>query len=180
MREALPLKFAHHETPCSRSSNLKATLSPVDYIDRTTQYYAAQGFEKPYLWAHNETAPFAALDRPLSEMTLGLASTAASYRRRELEPRRVVPLSNDRLPDRLYADDLAWDKQATHLDDRRSFFPIEVLHQLASDEIIGGVGPRSFLLPTEYSQRKTNTEDGPILLEHCREDGIDAMLLVPL
>ncbi len=149
-------------------------------MDRTTQYYAAQGFEKPYRWAYNDTAPFAALDRPLSEMTLGLASTAATYHRGELEPRRVVPLSNDSLPDSLYADDLAWDKQATHLDDRRSFFPIEVLQELASQRIIGAVGPRSYLLPTEYSQRKTNTEDGPILLDHCREDGIDAMLLVPL
>ncbi|MFT5392613.1 MAG: hypothetical protein ACI8PT_002811, partial [Gammaproteobacteria bacterium] len=34
---------------------------PVDhvrYIDKTTAYYATQGYDKPYAWSHFDTVPF--------------------------------------------------------------------------------------------------------------------------
>ena len=32
--------------------------SPIPYMQRTREYYAAIGYDTPYRWAHNVTAPF--------------------------------------------------------------------------------------------------------------------------
>ena len=41
----------------------------VSYIDRTREYYAAQGYGRPYRWAHHASVPFANLEKPLAELT---------------------------------------------------------------------------------------------------------------
>ena len=97
-----------------------------------------------------------------------------------LEARRVESVLNHQIPTKLYAEDLEWDRNATHLDDRNSFFPLETLWELANEGIIGQVSPRSYFLPTEYSQQKTSEVDSRVVLDHCIEDGVDALILVPL
>lgn len=152
----------------------------VKYIEKTRNYYEAQGFEVPYRWASHNDAPFTALQKPLSESRIGLASTATTYPRKLLEHRTVEARSIEDLPNKLYADDLAWDRKATHLNDRGSFFPLEVLQDFASRQVIGDVSPRTYFLPTEYSQRKTSQLDAHQVLQYCLEDEVDALLLVPL
>ena len=39
----------------------------VSYIDRTREFYAAQGYGKPYRWAHHTAVPFTPLAKPLAE-----------------------------------------------------------------------------------------------------------------
>lgn len=156
------------------------TIDPVNYIEKTRRYYEAQGFEKPYRWAKNIDSPFAKLKQPLSKSKIALASTASTYPRKLIEHRNVEVVLNEELPPRLYAEDLAWDREATHLDDRRSLFPIEVLQSLVQHQVIGSISQRSYFLPTEYSQRKTSQIDAPLVLDYCRDDGVDALLLVPL
>ena len=153
---------------------------PVRYIEKTRSYYEAQGFEVPYRWASHDDAPFTILHEQLSESRIGLASTATTYPRKLLEHREVEARENGDLPVKLYADDLAWDRKATHLNDRGSFFPIEVLRDFAMRRVIGDISPRSYFLPTEYSQRKTSELDARKVLKYCREDEVDALLLVPL
>ena len=41
--------------------------SYVSYIDRSREYYAAQGYSQPYTWAHHDDAPFTPLKKPLSD-----------------------------------------------------------------------------------------------------------------
>ena len=153
---------------------------PVAYMERTRRYYAAQGFEKPYRWAHFDTAPFAPLPKPLAECTLAIVTTSALYDRHESDPRYVDSASALDPPTRLFADDLSWDKQATHLDDRRSYLPIEPLRELVERRRLGALAPRFHCAPTEYSQRRTRDADAPEVLKRCREDGADIALLVPL
>ena len=50
-------------------------MSHVQYIDKTRDYYRAQGYEKPYQWAHFDDRPFTPLNKPLSECCVGLVST---------------------------------------------------------------------------------------------------------
>lgn len=153
---------------------------PVAYMERTRRYYAAQGFEKAYAWAHFDDAPFAPLAKPLADCTLALVTTAARYQREESDPRYVDSGTVSPPPQRLYADDLSWDKNATHLDDRGSYLPIEPLHELVVEGRLGALAPRFHCAPTEYSQRRTRQADAPEVLERCREDGVDIALLVPL
>ena len=83
-------------------------------------------------------------------------------------------------PERLYTDDLAWDKQATHTDDVESFLPIERLRAHAAAGRIGSLTARFHGVPTDYSQRRTIEVDAPEVLRRCREDEADVALLVPL
>ena len=153
---------------------------PVDYMARTRRYYEAQGFETPYTWAHFDDVPFTALDKPLSEATLTLITTSALHHRTPTDAREVASGSSITPPDRLYADDLSWDKNATHMDDRNSYFPIDDLKALAADGRIGALAERFHCAPTEYSHRRTLESDAPEILERCRADGTDIALLVPL
>ena len=154
--------------------------TPVAYMERTRRYYAAQGFEKPYQWAHFDDAPFSALKQPVSESRLALITTATCKPRHETDPRRLVSGDVDYPPTRLYANDLFWDRKATHLDDLNSYFPIDHLKALVDAGRIGALAERFHCLPTEYSQRRTVSIDAPELLKRCREDGADLAMLVPL
>ena len=156
------------------------TTRPVHYMDRTRLYYEAQGFDKSYLWAHFEEVPFAPLVKPLSESTLALITTASLHDRAATEPRAVASGSIVEPPRRLFANDLAWDKEATHLDDLNSYFPIDHLAKLVADGRIGRLAERFHCAPTDYSQHRTSTSDAPEILKRCRADGADVALLVPM
>jgi hypothetical protein len=158
----------------------------VSYIDRTREFYAAQGYEKPYVWAHHDEVPFAPLAKPLAQSRVALITTASPWR--EGEPvdgvlrggKQVWSGPTSAPPERLYTDDLAWDKQATHTCDVESFLPIRRLQERAAQGRIGSVAPRFHGVPTDYSQRRTLEQDAPEILARCREDRVDVALLVPL
>ncbi len=155
------------------------TSPPVAYIDRSRAYYEAQGFDTAYRYAHFEDAPFMPLSKPLAECTLGLVTTASTYRRASLEPRKIDSGSTLTSPT-LYADDLSWDKQTTHLDDVNSFFPVALLREMETQGVIGRLASRFHCAPTEYSHRMTMEKDAPEILRRLREDGADIALLIPL
>jgi hypothetical protein len=157
-------------------------MESVGYMERTRSFYAAQGYEKPYRWAHFEEVPFAALRKPLAECTVGLVGTASLLRpdgRPEL-PKRVYSASTVEPPASFYTDDLAWDKEATHIEDIDSFLPLHRLQELAAVGRISRLAPHFYGVPAEYSQRRTIEADAPEVLRRCREDGVDVALLVPL
>ena len=153
---------------------------PVPYIRRSREYYEAQGFERAYRYAHHPDAPFAALPKPLNACTLGLVTTASTYARASLEPRIIDSGSTLTPPERLFTDDLSWDKQATHTDDLNTFCPIEHLQALADQSVIGALAPRFHCAATEYSQRTTLEKDAPEIHQRLLEDGADVALLIPL
>jgi hypothetical protein len=161
----------------------RAYRSFVSYIDRSREYYAAQGYSQPYSWATHQDVPFTPLRKPLSECRVGLATTAG---REEVEGasqgriRKCYALSSNPAPTRLYTFHLSWDKKATHTDDVESFLPLNRLAGYAVEGRIGSVSPRFYGVPTDYSQGQTRRRDAPQLLEWCREDGVDAVLLSAL
>ena len=152
---------------------------PVLYIDRSHNYYRAQGFSDVYRYAKHDTAPFTPMAKPLADCTLGVVTTASTYPRASLEPRKV---DSGRLEDgiTLYADDLSWDKSATHLHDLNSFFPVASLTALVADRAIGALTEHFQCLPTEYSHKATLEHDAPEIHRRLVADGADIALLVPL
>lgn len=156
------------------------TRSPsVAYIDRSHAYYEAQGFEQAYRYAHFADAPFTAMNKPLAQCNVGLVTTASTYRRASLEPRKIDSGSTLTTPT-LFADDLSWDKQATHLDDINSYCPVDLLKELVEAQFIGSLAPKFHCAATEYSHRMTMQRDAPEILRRLREDQVDVALLVPL
>ncbi len=155
----------------------------VSYIDRSREYYVAQGYSQPYSWAHFNDVPFTPLRKPLSECRIGLVTTAG---RAEIEgashglTREAYAMSANPAPTRLYTDHLSWDKKATHTDDIDSFLPLNRLAEIAARGRIGSVSSRFYGAPTDYSQGNTMRRAAPQVLEWCRADVVDAMLLSAL
>ncbi|MCE7927421.1 MAG: hypothetical protein HUU14_09215 [Dehalococcoidia bacterium] len=158
----------------------------VSYIDKSREYYLAQGFGNPYRWAHHRDAPFARLPRPLASCRIGLVTTAMPLEGREGVPSTEAPKKTayaaalDPAPERLFTQDLAWDKEATNTDDLGSYFPVHALQECAASGRIGSLSRRFYGIPTSYSQRQTIDLDAPAVLSWCREDGVDAVLLAGL
>ena len=100
---------------------------PVQYMDKTRVYYETQGFERPYQWARHDDTPFCSLQKPLSASTVATITTGVTYRREESDIRFIDSVPIYPLPERLYADDLAWDKKATHMEDVGSYLPLRAL-----------------------------------------------------
>ena len=55
---------------------LRTHRSFVSYIDRSREYYTAQGYNKPYEWPHYNDVPFTPLRKQLTESRVGLVTTA--------------------------------------------------------------------------------------------------------
>ncbi|KAF0105617.1 MAG: hypothetical protein FD144_255 [Rhodospirillaceae bacterium] len=155
----------------------------VRYMERTRDYYRALGYPSDYVWARFEAVPFANLAKPLSQSRIGLVTTASppDLGNRDASGRRQVWSGEiSAAPDRLFTDNLAWDKESTHTDDRASFLPIEAVQHWADEGVVGGLAHRFHGVPTEYSQRKTTELDAPQVLARLRADGADVALLSPL
>ena len=158
----------------------------VSYIDKSRELYLAQGYGNPYRWAYNCEVPFVALPKPLSECRIAVVTTSSIDEGQEAvdladrPPKRSYAWPSDPVPDRLFTMDLSWDKEATHTNDVDSFLPLRRLREYEAEGRVGSVSQRFYGVPTEYSQRKTNTLDAPDVLRFCREDGVDVALLVGL
>ena len=151
----------------------------VSYIDKSREYYLARGYGNPYRWAHNESAPFAPLAKPLSRSRVALISTAALTRERG-SLMEVYAAPTEPPPVALYTDHRSWDKKATHTRDVESFLPIRRVAEFAAVGCIGSLSPRFYGVPTDFSQRRTVDEYAPAILDLCRADAVDIALLVPL
>lgn len=163
----------------------RETASPVRYIDKTRAYYQAEGYGKPYEWAHFDDipfSPFASVGKPLSQCRVGVATTS-EMARRGVEPgaddlkRLVYSLPTDIPMDELYSRKSAYDRYATSLDDVDSYLPLTHLRRFATEGRIGTVAPRFQTIYNEYSQRKTLTVDAPEILNQMREDRVDVAVL---
>ena len=157
--------------------------APIGYMERTRNYYRALGYERDYRWAHNESAPFARLRKPLEEAKIAVVGTSflpGPWSEANPPAKDVWSHSVAEAPADLYNRNLAWDKEQTHTDDRETYLPLKALQALADRGVIGGLADRFHGVPTVYSHRETTGSDAPELLERIREDQADAALLVAL
>ena len=152
----------------------------VAYMERTRAYYAAQGYDKPYKWSHFDDIPFARPRRELSDCTATIVTTSMpdeSYRK---EHRRLHIGDLGNPPEKFFTGDLSWDRDATHTEDRDSYFPVRELERRVAAGELGRLAPRFYCVPTQYSQRHTIERDAPAIVAGCVEDAVDVALLVPL
>jgi hypothetical protein len=159
------------------------TEPPVRYIPRTREYYRAIGYAKDYVWSCYEDVPFARLQKPLAQARIGLITTAHPLdlsNKDSLGVKHVWSGMIDPIPANLNTDNLAWDRESTHTQDRESFLPLAAALSAASEGTIAGLTPRFYGAPTEYSQRKTIEGDAPKILALLQEDGADAALISAL
>jgi len=162
---------------------------PIRYMQRTRDWYVALGYGNPYRWAHFIDVPFQPLARPLSEGRVALVTTAAP-----------APPGADPAPGRPRFDasgkffrvysgdaDRDHDLRNTHVaidfrhassEDSNAWFPLPLMRRLAAEGRFS-LARRFHGMPTNRSQRHTVEIDCPELVARCREDGVDAAVLVP-
>jgi D-proline reductase (dithiol) PrdB len=162
---------------------------PIPYMQRTRDYYQALGFS-PYRWAHYVDAPFTPLRTPLARARVALITTAAPFRPEVGEQGpgapynaaakfyKVYSLPSESAPD-LRISHVGYDRLHTTAADVNTYLPLARLKEAVGAGRIGALGPRVHGTPTNRSQRVTIETDSPELLRRCREDGVDAAVLVP-
>lgn len=164
-------------------------MDHVRYMDRTREYYLAEGYDNPYEWAHFDSAPFASLEKPLSECRATLISTSGIQSRGGCGPAHgvdriandtVYTIPSDTPAEELFSTEGHYDHHETTLEDVDAFFPITRLREFVEKGRLGSLAPRLIGVGTQYSQRRTSERDAPRVLETCREDGVDVALLTPV
>jgi D-proline reductase (dithiol) PrdB len=161
---------------------------PIPYMQRTRTYYAALGYA-PYRWAHVRSVPFSRLTRPLGAARVALVTTAAPFQPGKGDQGPGAPYnaaakffavySGDSAVDHdLRISHLSIDRAHTTAEDPGTWFPLAALRAAAAAGRIGALAPRFHGLPTNRSRRTTLEVDAPELVSRCREDRVDAAILV--
>lgn len=162
---------------------------PIRYIERTRSYYQALGYGAPYRWAHFEDVPFHRLEKPLSDCTVALLTTAAPFQAGQGDQGPGAPYNaaakfyevysapSDAMPD-LRISHIAIDRDHTTAEDMGSYFPLLALRRAFERGRVGAIAPRFHGVPTNRSQRATIETDAPELARRCKNDRTDAALLV--
>ena len=163
---------------------------PIPYMQRTRDYYLALGYGNPYRWAHFTDVPFTPLTKPLAQARVALITTAAHYQpgvgdqgpgapyNAAAKFYKVYSDSTDTIPD-LRISHVGYDRKHTRAEDPNTWFPLAQLQEAVKSGRIGALTARCHGAPTNRSQRVTTETDAPELWRRCREDGADAVLLVP-
>ncbi|MFW8565365.1 reductase [Orrella sp. 11846] len=161
---------------------------PVSYMARTRAWYLALGYDNPYRWAHYLDVPFTTLQKPLAQNRVALITTAAPFNPEHGDQSPQAPYNAKAKFYEVYTGStsedhdvrivhVAIDRQHGPMTDANSWFPLPKMRALAEQEVFE-LGPRFYGAPTNRSQRQTLESDCPRILELCREDGIDAVVLV--
>ncbi|MDR3536425.1 MAG: glycine/sarcosine/betaine reductase selenoprotein B family protein [Acetobacteraceae bacterium] len=164
--------------------------APIPYMQRTREYYKAIGYTTPYRWAHYLEAPFTPLRKPLAQARIAIITTAAPYQPGKGDQGPGAPYNGSAKFYQVYSGDTAqdhdlrishigYDRAHTTATDSNTWFPLPALRRAAAAGRIGEVSPRFHGAPTNRSHRVTIETDAPALLARVREDGADAVLLVP-
>jgi D-proline reductase (dithiol) PrdB len=164
--------------------------APIPYLQRIRAYYQALGYGASYEWAHYAEVPFRPLAKPLSTSTVTLITTAVPYRPDKGDQGPGAPYnaaakfytvySGETAKDHdLRISHIAIDRKHTTAEDPATYFPLAELRRAAASGRIGAIAARFHGAPTNRSHRVTLAADAPEILARCKEDGVDAAILVP-
>jgi hypothetical protein len=163
--------------------------APIPYLQRVRTYYEALGYGAPYRWAHYSSVPFHPLAKTLTQSRLTIITTAAPFQPDKGDQGPGAPYNSAAKFFTVYSGDtaadhdlrishVAIDRKHTSADDIGSYFPLAELRRQAADGRIGAVASRFHGLPTNRSHRATLEADCPEIVRRCKEDAVDAAILV--
>jgi glycine/betaine/sarcosine/D-proline reductase family selenoprotein B len=163
--------------------------APIPYMQRIRDYYQALGYGAPYEWAHYAEVPFQPLKKPLAQARVAIVTTAAPYQLDKGDQGPGAPYNSAAKFYQVYSGDTARDhdlrishvgidRKHTTAEDPGTWFPLPGLRRAAERGRIGSLTPRFHGLPTNRSHRVTLEIDCPEVVARCRDDGVDAAILV--
>ena len=141
-----------------------------------------------FAWVVNDSAPWAPLTKPLSEVTVALVSTCGLYRSdvhvpfaawNDLGDPSFRVIHDETPPERLRITHAHYDHQHVTADHEVSL-PVIHFHQLVKDGVIGRCYPWLFSFMGYLPEpRQLITETAPEMARILAADGIDAAFLTP-
>lgn len=164
--------------------------APIPYLQRIRTYYQGLGYEPPYEWAHYAQVPFAPFTTPVARARIALITTAAPYQPGKGDQGPGAPYNSAAKFFTVYSGDsaldhdlrishIAIDRNHSSAADSGTYFPLPAMHTAAAAGRIGSVAPRFHGLPTNRSHRTTLNVDCPEVVARCKNDQVEAALLVP-
>lgn len=162
--------------------------APLEYMKRTREYYSVLGYDA-YRWAHYVETPFAPLEKGLRDSVVTLITTAAPYQPDAGEQGPGAPynaaakyyqvLSGDTSTSHdMRISHIGYDRKHTTATDSNTWFPLPLMRKRAGQGRFR-LASRFHCAPTNRSQRVTLEVDAPKILSRCREEGVDAAIIVP-
>lgn len=143
-----------------------------------------------YPWRRVDPVPWAPLHTPLHKSRLALLTSAGLYRPAiddSFAKVRGGDTSFRIIPDDVDVQSLAIGQTSDAFDheplkrDRNAGFPLDRLHELARDHVIGSVAPRHISINGSITAPgRLVRETGPRVAEILRADNVEAVLLVPI
>jgi D-proline reductase (dithiol) PrdB len=164
---------------------MEEPMGPVDYIPRIRDNYLRLGY-KTYNWVNNtDTPPWAPLRKPLSQCRLGLAASGGIYAAGQVAFHHKDDISFREIPTDVATKELRATHFAYDLSDARTdpnvVFPIDALRGLVREGFLGGLSDNFYtFMGGIYSSRRVSEDLAPRLTARFLEDGVDAVLLVPV
>ena len=125
---------------------------------------------------------WAPVTKPLSEMTVALATAAGVHRKDQERFNLAGDFTWRKIPNESEEDDLmvthgGYDNSDVNKD-INCMFPYERLHELAADGVIKGVAPYHYcFMGGGGNQEKFRNETGPEIAKVLKEEGVDAVIM---
>ena len=163
-----------------------SSSGPVRYIESIRERYARLGYE-PYRWYEAENPPpFASLSKPLSEMRLGVLTTAGAYVKGQVAFHYKDDTSVREIPVESADEDLRFSHLTENylVDPRRDpncVLPLTALRAARDENQIGELANSAIsCMGGIYSQRRVREELIPAITDIFERQQIDAALLLPM
>jgi len=117
-----------------------------------------------YAWPHYDSVPFSLLAKPLAACRVACDDGEQDQARKSLRDGQTcgdVRRAADPPPEKLFTDDLSWDKAATHTGDVDSFLPVRRLAEYAASGRIGSASPRFYGAPPTTAREDSGANRTP-------------------
>lgn len=164
----------------------RSELPPADYIDETRRLYDSLGYDS-YRWADrtDEAPALVPLRKPLSESRVMLVGSGGLYRHGQVafttkDDTSIRLIPTDTPDDELRTAHFAYD-QTDARRDPNVVFPLARLRELVDDGVIGSLTDNAVaFMGGIYSIRRMESVTAELILEQCRAQEPDVVLLVPV
>lgn len=162
----------------------RSPLPPADYLVETRRLYDSYGYE-PYRWAERpDRPPWTSIAKPLEKCRITLVGSGGIYRHGQVafhtkDDTSIRIISADTAASELRTAHFAYDETDAR-EDPNCVYPLARLRELAEEGVIGEVTDAAAFMGGIYSTRRLVAETVPLLLDHCRAQEPDLVLLVPV
>jgi D-proline reductase (dithiol) PrdB len=133
----------------------------------------------------NDTAPFVRLAKPLTACRVTIVTTAGLHRRGDRlfgpgeQTYRVIPTETPAADIVQSHTSIGFDRVPI-MRDLNVTYPIDRLRELVARGELGGLAPNGYSFMGALREvSRVETETGPEVARHLREDGADVVLLTP-